>query len=156
MTTTAQIGTPVLEGNVCLSSVSINTPVTAPSTLQCAPVQVSFAPKLVTGVHPSEFVTGVDPSCATAESVIHGYDASTQKEVTLGTLSPVVPLSGGVLNDGRKLFFGTYDSTKKTAALHRIDLTTGLEETVTDPTSNLVTIPASVELVPSFVAVIPK
>jgi hypothetical protein len=79
-----------------------------------------------------------------------------KQEITLTTTNPIVPLSGGVLNDGRKLFVGTYDSTAKTAALHRIDLATGTEDTVTDPTSKLVTIPATVELVPSFVAVVPK
>jgi hypothetical protein len=151
VTTTAQVGNPAPAGDVCLSTVTVNTPATATSTLSCAAQQTSFSPTLE-----KEFVTGVDPACTSAEALIHGYDATAQKEITLSTTNPIIPLSGGVLNDGRKLFFGTYDSTAKTAALHRIDLATGTEDSFTDPTSNLVTIPASVELVPSFVAVVPK
>jgi hypothetical protein len=151
VTTTAQVGNPTPAGDVCLSTVTVNTPVTATSTASCTPLQTSFS-----ATQEKEFVTGVDPTCTNAEALIHGYDVIGQKEITLSTTNPIVPLSGGVLNDGRKLFVGTYDSTAKTAALHRIDLATGTEDTFTDPTSNLVTIPASVELVPSFVAVVPK
>ena len=151
VTTTAQAGSPAPAGDVCMSTVTVSTPVTATSTLSCPPLQTTFSP-----TQEKEFVTGVDPACASAEAFIHGYDVIGQKEITLSTTNPIVPLSGGVLNDGRKLFVGTYDSTAKTAALHRIDLATGTEDTLTDSTSNLVTIPASVELVPSFVAVVPK
>jgi hypothetical protein len=146
VTTTAQIGNATPEGNVCLSKVTVGTPVTTASGLQCTPTQISFAPTLITGVYPAEFVTGVDPACATAESVIHGYNINTQTAIApLTATSPIVPLSGGVLNDGRKLYIGTYNSTAKTAALHRFDIAAGAEDIATD-----------VDLVPSFVAVVPK
>jgi hypothetical protein len=147
ITTTAQIGNPAPEGNVCLSKVTIDQPVTRTSTLQCTAQQISFSPTLE-----QEFVTGVDPSCATPESVLHGYDVVAQQDVLLTTTNPVVPLSGGVLNDGRKLYFGTYDGTAQTATLHRIDLSTGTGSpgTLTEDLST------PVALVPSFVAVVPK
>jgi hypothetical protein len=142
VTTSAQIGevlTPKAEGNVCLSKVVVNPPVTLTTAapLPCAATQVSFSPTLE-----QEFITGVDPSCA-PQSVIHGYDVVAQKEITL-TSTNSVPLSGGVLNDGRKLYFGSFDSANG-ARLHRIDLSTGTEDDL-----------VFVSLVPSFVAVVPK
>jgi len=151
VTTSAQAGATPAVGNVCLSTVTVNTPVKVASTLNCTANQVSFSPTLQ-----REFVTGVNSSCATPDLGIHGYDVNTNSEFTLSTLSTVVPLSGGVLSDASKLFFGTYDSTAKTAQLHRIDLSTGTEDTATDSTTGQVTIPAPVQLVPSFVAVVPK
>jgi hypothetical protein len=141
-------------GNVCKSTVTIATPpVSVASTLLCTPQQVTFSPTLE-----QEFITGVDPSCpaTNAESLIHGYDVVKQKEITLTTTAPVIPLSGGVLHDGRKLYFGTWDSTAQTASLHRIDLSTstGTQGTLTEDVAT--GIPASVSLVPSFVAVVPK
>ncbi len=144
-------GSPLGSGFVCAASVNVSAPAITQSTSQCSATQTSFSPILQ-----REFITGVDPQCANAESVIHGYDVGNSTEVTLSTAAPVVPLSGGLLNDGRKLFIGTYDSTTRKAVLHRIDLASGTEDVVTDPTSKLVTIPASVDLIPSFVAVVPK
>ena len=147
VTTTAQIGNPAPEGNVCLSTVRVNPPVTRTASLPCTAEQISFSPTLE-----QEFITGVDPSCATAEQVLHGYDVVAQQEILLTTAAPVVPLSGGVLNDGRKLYFGTYNSAAQTATLHRIDLSTGTGApgTLTEDLS------APVALVPSLVAVVPK
>jgi hypothetical protein len=162
-------------GNVCQSTVTVNAPVTTASTLKCTAQQISFSPTLeqefVTGVldtYSPGFVTGVDTSCATPESVIHGYDVVAQKEILLTTTDPVVPLSGGALNDGRKLYFGTYDGTNGTL-LHRIDLAAQTEDfvqqEVVNPTTGLPTtnpptfvtvVPATVSVVPTFVAVVPK
>jgi hypothetical protein len=123
-----------------------------------------------------EFVTGEDPLCAGSETAIHGYDLGSKAEITLSlsttststfTPVPIVPLSGGILNDGRKLYVGTIDS-KNSALLRRFDIATGTEEVVTqelldqsgNPTTNpptfVTVIPASVPLVPSYVAVVPK
>jgi hypothetical protein len=138
-------------GNVCKSTVTIATPpVSVASTLLCTPQQVTFAPTLE-----QEFITGVDPSCVTtdAEPVIHGYDVVNQKEILLTTAAPVIPLSGGVLNDGRKLYFGTWaGTTVQTATLHRIDLSTGTGSpgTLTEDLST------PINIVPSFVAVVPR
>jgi hypothetical protein len=144
-------------GNVCAGTVTVAAPVTVPVTYTvptpCTATQISFSPRLE-----SEFITGVDPSCATAEPFIHGYAANNQTEITLATLTDsIIPLSGGVLNDGRKLFIGTYDTTAGTAELRRFDLSTGASTTGTlldgllkEDTS------VSVSLVPSFVAVVPK
>jgi hypothetical protein len=154
-------------GNVCLSTVTIATPVTAAAiatptgaSLPCTATQVTFSPRLE-----AEFVTGVDSSsCTATDSVIHGYSVLGQKIITpLTTIgsAPITPLSGGVLSDGRKLYIGTGTAgtatTPGTAALHRFDLSTG-----TATTGNLLdgsltedmSIP--IELVPSFVAVVPK
>jgi len=62
----------------------------------------------------------------------------------------VVPLSGDILNDGRKLYFGSFDSNG--AVLHRIDLatSTGAPGTLTEDDS------VAIEVVPGFVAVVPK
>jgi hypothetical protein len=165
-------------GNVCNSTVSVNTPVTAPSTLQCTAQQISFSPtreqEFITGVvdtYSPGFVTGVDTSCATPESLIHGYDVLGQTEIKIPTLASygaIVPLSGGVLTDGRKLYFSTYDGTPNGTLLHRIDLATQTEDfvqkEVVDPRTGLpvnpptfvTVIPATVGVVPSFVAVVPK
>ena len=151
-------------GNVCTSTVTVNTPVTAPSTLLSTAQQIAFSP-----AREQEYVTGVNPAGATPETVIHGYDVVGQTEITLSTLTnpvsgvtfdPVVPLSGGVLTDGTKLYFGTYDSTNG-ALLHRVDLATQTEDFVqqeitTNPPTYVTVIPASVGVVPSFVAVVPK
>jgi len=180
VTSSSQAGNTTPVGNVCLSTVKVNTPFTAPSALQCTASQVTFSPTLE-----QAFVTGVNTSCASPENVIHGYDLNKQQEITLAlsttstpsfTPVPVAPLSGGVLNDGRKLYIGTLDATNH-ALLRRFDLAAGTEDVVTvqqdvldpvtnqpviDPTTGLAetttvtTIPASVELVPSFVAVVPK
>ena len=144
-------------GNVCgpLPHVTVdlvvNPPVVITPALPCSAQQLSFSPTLQ-----QEFVTGVDPGVApnacAGEMVIHGYDVATQQAITLATNPanpPVIPLSGGVLSDGRKLFFGSFDGTKG-AVLHRIDLATGLEDVVPPA------IPASVSVVPNFVAVVPK
>jgi hypothetical protein len=113
--------------------------------LPCTAQQVSFSPKLE-----EEFITGVDAACATSEPVIHGYNAATHTLVDLTTAQPVVPLSGGVLNDGRKLFFGSFDGNG--AVLHRIDLATqsGAPGTLTEDDS------VSVGVKPTFVAVVPR
>lgn len=152
-------------GNVCRSTVSVNTPpITAPSTLQSTAQQITFSP-----TREQEFVTAVNPSGATPESVIHGYDVVAQEEILLSTTNAVVPLSGGVLVDGRKLYFGSYDSATGSTLLHRVDLATQTEDfvqqEVTNPTTGLPTtnpptyltiVPATVSVVPSFVAVVPK
>jgi hypothetical protein len=165
VTTSAQVATGNTEGNVCLSSVTVNTPFKTSSTLQCTAQQVIFSPRLE-----EEFVTGVDPSCKTGESEIHGYDVPGHQEITLSTTSPtstIVPLSGDVLNDGRKLYVGSYDATNG-ALLRRFDLTSRTEDFVTTCTITLtgtetcpaadivVNVPAPVDLIPSFVAVVPK
>jgi YD repeat-containing protein len=159
VTTTAQVGNATAEGNVCLSKVTINPPATATSSLKCTANQVSFSP--IDSPTPNslgspnlsllrEFVTGVDPTCATPESVIHSYDVTSGTEINIATANPVIPLSGGLLNDGRKLYFGTYDQPSQTALLHRINF---------DPTAGSVgedIAPATVDIIPSFVAVVPK
>jgi hypothetical protein len=100
------------------------------------------------------FITG-ETSCATPspDTAIHGLNVAAipNTEITLPTLNstPIAPLSGGVLNDGRYLFVGSFDTTNG-AVLHRFDLsadtpTPGFEDTST-----------TVPLVPSFVAVVPK
>jgi len=176
VTSSSQIGSNPLVGNVCLSTVKVNDPATPPSTLSCPATQFSFSPRLE-----QEFITGVNSSCATPEPVIHAYDLTTQAEFTLGvsptgtstyTPAAILPLSGGVLNDGRKLYIGTMDS-KNGALLRRFDLATQTEDVVTtqqevlnpltgQPTTTpptyatVTTIPASVPLIPSFVAVVPK
>ena len=79
-----------------------------------------------------------------------------------------MPLSGGVLTDGTKLYFGTYDSTNG-ALLHRVDLASQTEDFVqqevvnpttgvptTTPPTYVTEVPATVGVVPSFVAVVPK
>jgi hypothetical protein len=158
-------------GNVCLSTVTVNAPAAAPSTLKCTGQQFSFSPRLE-----QEFVTGEDPLCTTPETAIHGYDLGSKAEITLSlsttststfTPVPIVPLSGGILNDGRKLYVGTIDG-RNSALLRRFDLATGTEEVVTQelldqngnptttPPTFVTVIPASVPLVPSYVAVVPK
>jgi len=154
-------------GNVCNSTVTVNTPVTAASTLLSTAQQITFSPILE-----QEFVTGVNPSGATPEAAIHGYQVAhgtvTQQEILLTTTNPVVPLSGGVLNDGTKLFFGTSDGTDGTL-LHRVDLATQTEDFVqqevvnpstglptTNPPTFVTLVPATVSVVPTFVAVVPK
>ena len=128
--------------------------------------QIAFSPVLE-----QEFVTGVNPATATPEPYIYGYqvayNAIPQQEIRLGTINSVVPLSGGVLNDGTKLYFGTYDSTNG-ALLHRVDLASQTEDSVqqeiidpktgqpTNPPTFVTVIPATVGVVPSFVAVVPK
>jgi hypothetical protein len=163
VTTTAQVGNQTVTdpatlvpggpGNVCKTATTkkVNAPSTATDSLPCAATQVTFSPTLE-----QAFVTGVDPSCTTAESVIHGYNLATHTIISspsITTTAPVIPLSGGVLNDGRKLYFGSWaGSTAQTATLHRIDLSTstGTAGTLTEDLST------SVEVVPSFVAVVPK
>jgi len=143
-------------GFVCLSTVvAVAAPVSTTSTLLCTPRQVTFSPVLnkefVTGVvdtYSPGFVTG-GTSCTSPESVIHGYDVANQAEITLTTTSPIIPLSGGVLNDGRYLYVGSFDTTNG-AVLHRIDLSAGTATPGAEDAS------VSVTLVPSFVAVVPK
>ena len=154
-------------GNVCNSTVSVNLAVTPkPSTLKSTAQQIAFSP-----IREQEYVTAVNPSGATPEFFIHGYDVLGQDEIKIPTLAaydPVVPLSGGVLTDGSKLYFGTYDSTNG-ALLHRIDLATQTEDFVqqevvnpttgvptTTPPTYITEVPATVGVVPSFVAVVPK
>ena len=152
--TTANVNFSTLEGNVCLSTVKVNGPVATPVSLPCAATQITFSPRLE-----AEFVTGVDPSCTVTDTTIHGYEVATQAVTSpITTAAPGIPLSGGVLNDGRKLYFGTWaGSTVGTATLHRIDLSTG-----TATTGNLLDglltedLSTSIELIPSFVAVVPK
>ena len=126
--------------------------------------QITFSPTLE-----QEFVTGVNPAGATPESVhswLSGcqsdYRSATGSDVLLTTTNPIVPLSGGVLTDGRKLYFGSYDSTNG-ALLHRVDLATQTEDFVqqrpttdANPPTYVTVIPATVGVVPSFVAVVPK
>lgn len=144
----SQAGATTPVGNVCLSTVTVNGPTTAPSAIQCTAKQFSFSPRLE-----QEFVTGVDPNCGTAEAIIHGYDLSSQSELNLTANSPIVPLSGGILNDGRELYIGTSDATAQTAALHRFNLLTsnGTPGTLAEDIA-----PVSIPLVPQFVAVVPK
>jgi hypothetical protein len=161
-------GQTVPPGYVCSGTVAISTAAPTPSTLPCTAKQIAFSARLE-----QSFVTGVvDPlntvgasSCANPDAFIHGFDVSTSSDITIPTADalPIIPLSGGVLSDGRKLYVGTYDSTLKTAALRRFDLTTDTEDvvtsTVTSSTGNVTTVttvPATVELIPSFVAVVPK
>ena len=143
------------KGNVCLSTVTVSTPVQVASTLPCTAQQITFSPTLE-----REFVTGVNPACATPDSFIHGYQVGNPTEFTLTAAKPIVPLSGGVLNDGRYLYVGSNDSTNG-AVLHRFDLSTGTEDTsfcidVEDSTPpDCSNVPAKYQLVPSFVAVVP-
>jgi hypothetical protein len=170
VTTTAQVGDqkvtqltfpPLVSGgagDVCLSTVTVNTPTTTASTLQSTASQVTFSPTLE-----QEFVTGVSPTGAIAEPVIHGYSlavpatatvpAVPAAEFTLATLNanPIIPLSGGVLNDGRKLYVGTNDPTNG-AVLHRFDLSTGTGTAGTRAEDAS----APVAVIPNFVAVVPK
>ena len=88
-------------------------------------------------------------ACATSESVIHGYNVATHSVVNLTTARAVVPLSGDILNDGRKLYFGSSDGTRNGAILHRIDLATA-PGTIAEDSSVVV------DVVPNFVAVVPK
>jgi hypothetical protein len=131
-------------GNVCLSTVTVNAPVTSTFTpaLPFTAQQITFSPTLE-----EEFVTGVNPTGAVPESVIYGYDAVTQTQITLTATIPIVPLSGGVLNDGRYLYVGSYDGAN--GILHRFDLSTHSEDT-----SVLVQYDGAV-VAPSFVAVVP-
>ena len=84
-------------------------------------------------------------SCS--DTTIHGYSVATHSLTpTIATAAgiSIVPLSGGVLSDGRKLFVGSYDQTTLTATLHRFDLSTGtattgnlLDGTLTEDAVNL-------------------
>jgi len=184
VSTTAQAGVTNPEGNVCLSNRTppstvrtqvVSAPIVTASGLTCSSPQVSFSARLQ-----QAFVTGY-PSvnggsdCKVPESVIHGFDVNGNSIFTLSTLnnSPITPLSGGVLSDGRKLYVGSYDTTNGTATLHRFSIVSDTdtnkpvltEDFATDTTTTTgttpktvttVTIPASVELVPSLVAVVPK
>jgi hypothetical protein len=140
---------PGIEGNVCTSTVFAPSLAANPASgLQCTAQQVRFSPPLK-----QQFVTGVDPSCGTAESVLHGYDLATQSEITLATSAAGVPLSGDILDDGRKLYFGTWSGdVTQTSTLHRIDLatSTGTPGTLTEDAS------APVSVIPDFVAVVPN
>jgi hypothetical protein len=142
---------PIHSGYVCSSRVTVSAASPVASGLPCAAQQVSFSPRLE-----QAFVTGVDPTCTTPDFVIHGYDEGLHAEMfpPVTALSPIIPLSGGVLSDGRELYIGTWDRAAGTAALHRFNLltTTGTPGTLAED----ITPPASVELVPSFVAVVPK
>ncbi len=139
------VATPV--GNVCSATVAVGAPAVAATTLACTPTQFSFSQRLL-----QEFVTGVNPTCSTAENILHAYDVTSNQEFTLSANSPMVPLSGGVLYDGRELYIGTWDGTS-TAALHRFNL---LTSTGTQGTRAEDITPISVPIVPSFVAVVPK
>jgi hypothetical protein len=88
--------------------------------------------------------------------VIHYYDLTSQAESTLSLYASsgaIVPLSGGVLTDGRELYVGEGSTTAATAYLHRFNLltTSGTAGTLAEDTT-----PVSVPVVPSFVAVVPK
>jgi len=136
------------EGNVCVSTDFVYAPATTTGTLSCtSATQVSFAPKLQ-----ELFVTGLDDQTCASESSIHGYNALTHSVVDLPINPAVVPLSGGILSDGRKLFFGSYDVATRGAVLHRIDLATSTGAPGTLMEDNAV--PVTVK--PSFVAVVPK
>jgi hypothetical protein len=170
VTKTPPAGQTVPPGYVCSGTVAISTAAPTPSALPCTANEITFSKNLE-----QAFVTGVvDPSntsgassCSSPDSFIHGFDLNTHAAITLSTADtsvPIIPLSGGVLSDGRKLYIGTYNSASKTAALRRFDLTTGTEDVVTSNVTNssgvvtgtTTTVPATVELVPSFVAVVPK
>jgi len=160
VTTTAQVGNQTVTqltfpplvsggaGDVCLSTVTVNAPTSAASTLKSTASQVTFSPTLE-----QEFVTAVSPTGTIAEPVIHGYDVINKTEITLATAdaNPIIPLSGGVLNDGRKLYIGTNDPTNG-AVLHRFDLSTGTGTAGTRAEDAS----ASVAVIPNFVAVVPK
>lgn len=130
------------QGNVCLATTSVATPIQATSSLACTATQVRFSPVLQ-----QMFVTGVDSSCTSSESALHGFQLGASSEFTLTTTSAVVPLSGDVMSDGSKLFFGSQDSTAKTATLHRVDLSTQTEDS---------SAAVSLGVVPDYVAVVPK
>jgi hypothetical protein len=134
-------------GNVCSATVAISAPLQSASTLACTPTQFTFSQRLQ-----QEFVTGVNPSCGTSESVLHAYDVGTNKEFKLTASTPMIPLNGGVLYDGRELYIGTWDGTS-TAALHRFNLltTSGTAGTLAEDLT-----PVSLPIVPSFVAVVPQ
>jgi len=156
VTSSSQAGATVPVGNVCQSTVTVapTTPNAVASTLGCTPQQFSFSPRLE-----QEFVTGVNYDCTATDPLIHGYDLSSHSEVTLSTLTPsnpIVPLSGGILNDGRELYIGTWDAAAQTAALHRFNLLTVAGSTTTPGTRTEDTDPVSLPLVPQFVAVVPK
>ena len=148
VTSSSKAGTSTPIGNVCRATVAVSAPSTAASTLACTPKQFSFSERLE-----QEFVTGVDSACATSEAVIHGYDLNTKQEITLTANNAMVPLSGGVLTDGRELYIGSWDSASKTATLHRFNL---LDSSGAAGTRAEDITPISVPVVPSFVAVVPK
>jgi hypothetical protein len=166
VSTTAQVTVPPVasvapltpaEGDVCLSTVKVVAPVVTSSTLACTPQQVTFSPTLeqafVTGVvdtYSPGFVTG-ETSCPTPDIAIHGLNVATNTELIYPTLksTPIAPLSGGVLNDGRYLFVGSFDTTNG-AVLHRFDLSADT------PTPGAEDASVTVTLVPSYVAVVPK
>jgi hypothetical protein len=162
VSSSAQVGqtlVPAPEGDICLSTVAVAAPVVTASTLACTPQQVTFSPTLeqafVTGVvdtYSPGFVTG-ETSCATPspDTAIHGLNVATNTELIYPTLhsTPIAPLSGGVLNDGRYLFVGSFDTTNG-AVLHRFDLSADTATPGAEDAS--VTVP----LVPSFVAVVPR
>jgi hypothetical protein len=124
-------------GDVCLSSVNVDGALTAADSLPCPAEQLTFVPKLE-----QLFATGFSRSCAptATDTSIHGYDVTSNSTVALTIAHPTIPLSGGALSDGRKLYFGSIDGL-----LHRVDLATQTEQDS-----------VSVSVTPDFVAVIPK
>jgi hypothetical protein len=146
-------------GFVCGSTVTMNTPTQTTSTAPCTATQITYGPTQDSNGNlslPREFITGADQSCSSPDTYIHGYDVNSQQEIKIQTTGsdgnpyPVAPLSGGLLNDGRKLYFGTFDQSTQSALLHRINF---------DPTAGAVgedVIPVSVQIVPQYVAVVPK
>jgi hypothetical protein len=160
---TSQGGAPT-NGFVCTATVKVNTPTTATSTAPCTATQITYGPTEDANGNlalPREFITGVDQTCAAPDTFIHGYDVNSQQEITIQTKGadgnpyPVAPLSGGLLKDGRKLYFGTFDSASQNALLHRInfDPTAGAVGEDVTPVS---VVSDGVALVPQFVAVVPK
>jgi len=104
--------------------------------------------------------TTVQFSASCSDTTIHGYSVATHSLTpTIATAAgtSIAPLSGGVLSDGRKLYVGSYDQTTLTATLHRFDLSTG--SATTGPLLDGLKaedFSITVDLVPSFVAVVPK
>lgn len=148
-------------GDACLSGV-IPTLATTPVTdnaLPCTAQQVTFSPTLE-----EAFITGVAPHSCAGETAIHGYNMLTQQIITIDTRKdnsgnpiPLVPLSGGVLSDGSKLFFGSVDTVngQPTGQLHRINLASQSEDIAPTPVA-AIPITGAATLTPTFVAVVPK
>ncbi len=99
------------KGDVCLSTVTVNAPVTTASTLLCTAAADHFFADAGTGIHhrSGSFLRTPRSRSFTATTWLPSTEILPST-----TAAPVdIPLSGGVLNDGRKLYFGTYDTTAR-------------------------------------------
>ena len=145
VTTTAQIGNPTPAGNVCLSTVTVNPPVATVSTSPCTATQITFSPTLE-----QEFVTRRDLLRNPGSPSFTATTWLAKRKSLFPTINPIVPLSGGVLNDGRYLYVGSYDTTNGCGSTSHRFIGGHGHAGLPEDTST------SVELVPSFVAVVPK